>query len=64
MVQEKVRVTGETMYEKWIKEEGIPIHDALAGVDDVTQLPREPWARTGGHATFIQMLGPIQAGTI
>ena len=62
MQQQKVRVSGETIYEKWIKEEGIPIREALAGVDDVTQLPRKPWARTGGDATFIQMRGPTEAG--
>ena len=42
-------------------EEGIPVHRAAAGVDDVTELPRRPWARTGGSGTFILMMGAMQA---
>ncbi len=53
----KVRISGETTYEKWIQQEGIPIYETMGGVDDVTKLPRRPWARTGGHGTFIQMWG-------
>lgn len=48
-------------YEAWMMKEGIPIHEAVAGVDDVTELPRKPWDRTGGLGAFIHMLGPKQA---
>jgi oxalate decarboxylase/phosphoglucose isomerase-like protein (cupin superfamily) len=48
-------------YEEWMSGEGIPIHEAAAGIDDVTELPRKPWARTGGAGAFIQLLGPQQA---
>ena len=48
-------------YEEWMSGEGVPIHEAVAGIDDVTELPRKPWARTGGVGAFIQLLGPQQA---
>ena len=60
MVLERVSTVGETHYEKWIKQEGIPIFEAMAGVDDAVALPRQPWARTGGLGTFIQMVGMSQ----
>ena len=60
MVLEKVRVTGESPYEKWMKDQGVPIFDALAGVDDITELPREPWARMGGKGTFVQLRGTTE----
>ena len=59
---EWVRTNGETPYEKWAKLEDIPIHQALAGVDDVTDLPRRPWGRTGGLGTFIELLGTYEMG--
>ena len=48
-------------YEAYMEEEGIPVFEAVAGVDDVTDLPRKPWARMGGSGTFIQMVSTIQA---
>ena len=62
MVQEKVRTYDETTYEKWMKGEGLPIHDSVAGMDHVDQLPRKPWARTGGTGAFIQMRSTVEAG--
>ncbi len=45
-----------------MESEGIPIHFAVAGVDDLTKLPRRPWARTGpGLATFVELTGTFQA---
>src|SRR5579871_4232394 len=45
-------------YHRWMRGEGIPIHFDIAGVADVTALPREPWARTGkGLGTFIELTG-------
>ncbi|HEY2988830.1 MAG TPA: cupin domain-containing protein [Candidatus Binatia bacterium] len=46
----------ETSYEAWMKQEDIPIIDAY-GVEDVSELPRKPWARTGGKGAFIQLRG-------
>ncbi|HEY3306340.1 MAG TPA: cupin domain-containing protein [Candidatus Binatia bacterium] len=46
----------ETSYEAWMKQEGIPIVEAH-GVEDVGELPRKPWARTGGKGGFIQLRG-------
>ena len=48
-------------YEDWMTQEGIPIYEASAGVDDVIELPRRPWARMGGYGTFVQLDGPKQA---
>jgi len=41
--------------------EGVPVHNAVVGVDDVTKLPREPWARTGGKGTFIELVGTFES---
>ena len=36
----------ETTYETWMREEGIPVVKGY-GVEDVREIPRRPWARTG-----------------
>jgi len=46
----------ETSYEKWIREEGIPIFDGY-GIEDVTVLPRKRWQRTGGKGAYVQLRG-------
>ena len=46
----------ETSYEAWLREEGIPIIEGY-GVEDVTELPRRPWSRTGGQGAYIQLKG-------
>ncbi len=63
MQLERVRGTGESLhiYDGWMKEEGIPVYESLGGVDDVAELPRQPWARMGGSGTFVRMLGTTQA---
>ncbi len=48
-------------YDRFMEEEGLPIHRAVVGVDDVTTLPRAPWKRTGGTGTFIQLEGTFQS---
>src|SRR5947207_12759627 len=45
-------------YLRWMEQEGIPIFDGLA-VEDVTELPRKPWARMGGSMTYIQLKGRV-----
>lgn len=45
-----------TTYEQWMVDEGIPIVEGH-GVQDVRQLKREPWKRTGGLGTFIHLQG-------
>ena len=59
--QEDMRQKG-TIYDEWMKQEGIPIYAAIAGVEDITELPRLPWARMGGLGTFIQLEGVRQEG--
>ncbi|MEE8517888.1 MAG: hypothetical protein V3S98_02040 [Dehalococcoidia bacterium] len=48
-------------YETYMEDEGIPLFKAVAGTDDVTKLPRESWARTGGTGTFIQLVGTFES---
>lgn len=46
----------ETSYERWIREEGIPIVEGY-GVEDFHKLELAPWKRTGGNGAFIQLKG-------
>ena len=48
-------------YDNWVEQEGIPIHEAMAGVSDVTELPRKPWDCMGGLGTFIKLRGTSEA---
>jgi quercetin dioxygenase-like cupin family protein len=48
-------------YDLLMEREGLPIHGAVVGVDDVTALPRGDWPRTGGKGTFIQLQGTFEA---
>jgi oxalate decarboxylase/phosphoglucose isomerase-like protein (cupin superfamily) len=48
-------------YDDFMAREGLPVHRAVVGVEDVTALPRAPWARLGGRGTFIQLLGTYQS---
>ena len=47
-------------YQKYMEQEGIPIYETVGGVEDAAELPRGPWARTGGLGTFIEMRGMIE----
>ncbi|MBI2303692.1 MAG: cupin domain-containing protein [Chloroflexi bacterium] len=61
-MQGRAPVSGpRTIYEQWMEKEGIPNYQAEAGVEDVTKLPRGPWARLGGLGTFIELEGTKQA---
>jgi quercetin dioxygenase-like cupin family protein len=56
------RSCGNTFpYDDFMEREELPVHRAVVGVDDVTKLPRAPWARTGGAGTFIQLDGTFQS---
>lgn len=46
----------ETTYERWMKEEGIPVATGY-GIEKVLDLPRAPWRRLGGKGTFIRLEG-------
>ncbi|MFC2072831.1 cupin domain-containing protein [Chloroflexota bacterium] len=50
------------VYDEWMEKEGIPIYRESFNVEDMTELPREPWARLGGKGTFIEMDGAKAAG--
>ncbi len=47
-------------YQQFMDEQGIPIFEAMGGVDDLAALPRGPWARMGGSGTFVLMVGTTQ----
>ena len=49
-------VDRETTYEKWIRDEGIPILEGF-GVEDFRQVELAPWPRTGGKGAFVQLRG-------
>ena len=52
------RSRGNTFpYDDFMEREELPVYLAVVGVDDVTKLPRAPWARTGGAGTFMQLDG-------
>lgn len=55
------RKGNEFPYELFMQREEIPVHKAVIGVPDVTALPRAPWARTGGNATFVELESTYQA---
>lgn len=55
---------GKPTYEVWMEKEGIPIYEASTGIENITELPRRPWARLGGLGTFIQLGGTKQAGKL
>lgn len=52
----------KSTYEQWIEQEGLPVTEAMGGIEDLTQVPRGPWARLGGYGAFILLRGMIQAG--
>lgn len=53
---------GRYPYYRWMQAEGLPIHFDVAGISDVTQIPRSPWARTGkGRGAFLELVGTYQA---
>ena len=58
---EQWAVPDKGLYEEYMEREGIPIYRNVAGVSDVTELPRRPWARTGGLGTFVQLTGMIDS---
>ena len=43
-------------WELFQKEEGLPVWKGI-GMKDSRELPREPWERQGGKATYIQLVG-------
>ena len=47
MQQQRRTAAVRNYYENWMMKEEIPIHEAVAGLDDVTELSRKPWSRTG-----------------
>lgn len=46
----------ESTYERWIKQEGVPIFRGY-GLDDVQTVRLGPWKRLGGQGAFIQLIG-------
>ena len=60
----KKRQKGIEFYEEWMEGEGIPIYYNPVGVEDVTELPRRPWARLGGNGTFIRTEGTKEAESL
>ncbi|MBI2328242.1 MAG: cupin domain-containing protein [Chloroflexi bacterium] len=53
----------KAIYDEFLDEEGIPVHRAIAGVEDVKELPRGKWARMGGRGTYVVIEGVRQEGS-
>jgi quercetin dioxygenase-like cupin family protein len=51
----------EFPYDIFMRQEGLPVHRGLIGIEDVTQLVRAPWGRTGGNGAFIELQGTFQS---
>ncbi len=49
-------IAQDTPYGRWMEQEGIPIIQGY-GVEDLTSVPREPWARVGGGGAFVHLEG-------
>ncbi|MFC2073040.1 cupin domain-containing protein [Chloroflexota bacterium] len=64
MEKRAVERMGQTIhvYDEWMEKEGIPIYRESYNIEDMTELPRGPWARLGGKGTFIEMAGAKAAG--
>ncbi len=56
------KVPEATSYEEWMKGEGIPIVEAEGGIEDVKQIDRKAWARTGGKGSFLYLKGVRESG--
>ena len=63
-MQRRLGGYGKQVYEDWMEKEGIPVYKTFAGVEDITELPRRPWARLGGLGTFIELEGTKQARSL
>lgn len=49
-------------YERFMADQGIPIHDDIFGAMDARNLARSPWERMGGNGAFIYMQGTTGRG--
>ena len=49
-------------YERFMQEQGIPIHTDLIGARDSRNLTRARWERMGGQGAFIYMQGTTGRG--
>ena len=50
-----------TEFAKWLKDEGVAIHEGFT-VEDVRELELAPWPRIGGNAVFITLYSLMEAG--
>jgi quercetin dioxygenase-like cupin family protein len=61
MMAVRLSVGNAFPYDALVEREDIPVHKAEVGIDDITLLPRAPWARTEGYGAFIELLGTFQS---
>jgi oxalate decarboxylase/phosphoglucose isomerase-like protein (cupin superfamily) len=55
-MQKLIEALAKTAYGKWIKEQGVPVHEGH-GLEDVRELAMSPWQRMGGRGAIIQLYG-------
>jgi oxalate decarboxylase/phosphoglucose isomerase-like protein (cupin superfamily) len=55
-MEKLIQALSKTTYGKWIKEQGVPIHEGH-GLEDVREIAMAPWPRMGGRGAIIQLYG-------
>lgn len=58
---ERVRPNSPFAYDAFLRTEGLPLVRASVGLEDIMALPREPWSRTGGKGTFIELRSTFES---
>lgn len=61
MVEIRGREKNQFPYDDFLEREGIPLVREEVGFGDVTRLPREDWARTGGKGTYLELTGTFES---
>jgi quercetin dioxygenase-like cupin family protein/oxalate decarboxylase/phosphoglucose isomerase-like protein (cupin superfamily) len=51
----------KSSYQIWLEQEGMPLNKSLAGIEDITTIPRKHWDRIGGNTAFLELEGTRQA---
>jgi oxalate decarboxylase/phosphoglucose isomerase-like protein (cupin superfamily) len=51
-----IEALDKTAYGKWIKQQGVPVHEGH-GLEDVRELKMSNWPRMGGRGAIIQLYG-------
>ncbi len=56
------KLPAKTTYEAWMEQEGVPIIEAEAGIEDLSRIELGKWHRMGGRGAFIWLRGMRETG--